>query len=174
MLLRIGRIEAERGQREGGLREAIEVSGVGGAENGRQECRAARSVAEVLTFRRRVPVDNKGMLDGRKRRSCRPNCRNLRRASRPSSASVPFKSPGLPCSTTAVVPSGSTRKTGRLEMERKVHFQSSWSDCAGKVTSWMASKRLVMVMLTMRLAPAWMPTLSRKVGRNEGALTLTL
>jgi len=40
--------------------------------------------------------------------------------------------------------------------------------------NWMASNKVVRVTLTISLEPARTPIFSRKVGRNDGALTLTL
>src|SRR5208283_3618169 len=45
--IEIGRIKAKCGERERGLREVIEVAGVGGAEDGRGNAGAVGSVAQV-------------------------------------------------------------------------------------------------------------------------------
>src|SRR5207253_5088340 len=76
--------------------------------------------------------------------------------------------------STTVVPCVSTRRMGRLATERSVHFQSSSSTGLRNGTNSMASNNVVNVTFTISFAPARTPIFSRSVGRNEGALTLTL
>src|SRR5689334_6430295 len=69
------------------------------------------------------------------------------------------------------VPSLRRRRIGRLEAERKTHFQSSSSPEEFDVANWMASKSVVRVRLTVVLPPAFSPTCSFHWLKKVGAVT---
>jgi hypothetical protein len=83
-------------------------------------------------------------------------------------------SPSSDFETTTSGPLLTTRKTGRLAVERSVHFQSSSSwlvrTRTGRVA--MASNRVLSVRLTISFDPGCRTTFSRKAGRKETAVAL--
>src|SRR3954465_7032923 len=88
---------------------------------------------------------------------------------------VPFKSVDVDLSATITgEPSGRMRRTGRFAVEGNTQSQSPSSDVPSRGVNCSASKTVDRVRFNKMVAPALRLIFSRRVGKKEGAETLTL